>query len=81
MNEPFPAPLPTLPVGSEKSFRIVVDSRLTDEDYEVTKRAALLLVETLTDASRRGKHGQFGVRVGRNRSKLGMIKILSEVES
>lgn len=81
MEESYPInPGPTNSGKSGRIFEIHLSDRLTDEDVEITKRATLLLVDVLEDACRRAKHGMFGVRVGRNRSKLGMIRTLSEVE-
>lgn len=65
---------------SQRILEIGLSDRLTDEDVEVTKRALLVLVDLIEDATKRAKHGQFGVRIGRNRSKLGMIRTISEVE-
>lgn len=81
MNEPFPIPAETgISVNPQRIFQIHISDRLTDDDAECTKRAVLLLVDLIEDATRRAKHGQFGVRVGRNRSKLGMIRAISEIE-
>ncbi len=81
MEEGFP--LGVINDGSKKTPRILqicLSDRLTDEDAEVTKRALLVLVDLIEDATKRAKHGQFGVRIGRNRSKLNMIRAISEIE-
>ena len=81
MNESFPIQEePVISGNSQRIFGIKLSDRLTDEDAECTKRAVLLLVDLIEDATRRAKHGQFGVRIGRNRSKLGMIRAISEIE-
>ena len=81
MIEQYPIPeQDQLPRKSARILEIHLSDRLTEEDVEVTKRALLLLADLIEDADRRAKHGLFGVKVGRNRSKLGMIRAISEIE-
>lgn len=79
MEEAFPLQAEQVK-KSQRILEIGLSDRLTDEDVEVTKRALLVLVDLIEEATKRAKHGQFGVRIGRNRSKLGMIRTISEVE-